>query len=108
MPWVAAPGYNLATGWGAPNIGEMAAYIDSLKSSSLGVNVSATVKGAASAQRVPWSVDSGVCKRHERTQRGLHAALSPPVWTRFPATVANVTLAYDSSTHLWSGTGRST
>ena len=41
IPWVSSFGYNIATGWGAPNIGEMARVYSSLGSSSqsLGVEV---------------------------------------------------------------------
>ena len=41
IPWVSKFGYNLATGWGAPNIGEMASLFNSItSSSSLNVQVS--------------------------------------------------------------------
>jgi subtilase family serine protease len=32
VPWTSSPGYNLATGWGAPNIGEMAKMMNSTSS----------------------------------------------------------------------------
>jgi hypothetical protein len=48
IPWVASSGYNLLTGWGAPNIGEMAQNgLGAASGTSLGVNVSATAVGGA-------------------------------------------------------------
>ena len=46
IPWVSTFGYNLATGWGAPNIGEMAGLYGSVASSSaLSVNVGVASPG---------------------------------------------------------------
>lgn len=46
IPWVAKQGYNLATGWGTPNIGEIAGlYNGTASSSSLGVEVGITNAG---------------------------------------------------------------
>ncbi|HKT21635.1 MAG TPA: S53 family peptidase, partial [Nitrososphaerales archaeon] len=39
IPWVSKLGYNLATGWGAPNVGELASLYASNESSSLTVDV---------------------------------------------------------------------
>jgi subtilase family serine protease len=48
IPWVSSPGYNLVTGWGAPNIGEMARlYAAANSSSSLSVDVGITNPGSA-------------------------------------------------------------
>jgi len=41
IPWVAHTGYNLVTGWGAPNIGEMAALFKTSFGRELNVSVSA-------------------------------------------------------------------
>ncbi|MGH9919050.1 MAG: hypothetical protein ACRD6W_09305, partial [Nitrososphaerales archaeon] len=46
IPWVSSLGYNLATGWGAPNIGEIAGLYGSLGSSSaLSVSVEVSNSG---------------------------------------------------------------
>lgn len=48
IPWVSKFGYNLATGWGAPNIGEMATLFKSQKDpSALTVNVGVLGAGAS-------------------------------------------------------------
>lgn len=49
IPWVSKLGYNLATGWGTPNIGELAALYGSvgLASSSLDVRVTILNTGSA-------------------------------------------------------------
>ncbi len=39
IPWVAKSGYNLATGWGAPNIGEISSLYGSIASNSSALNV---------------------------------------------------------------------
>jgi len=48
IPWVSSFGYNLATGWGTPNIGEIAGLYGSVGSSSaLSVNVGVANPGTA-------------------------------------------------------------
>jgi len=48
IPWVSSIGYNLATGWGAPNIGEIAGLYSSVSSSSaLSVSVEVANPGSA-------------------------------------------------------------
>ena len=48
IPWVSKMGYNLATGWGVPNIGELAGLYSSVGSSSaLGVSVAVANSGSS-------------------------------------------------------------
>lgn len=49
IPWVSKPGYNLATGWGTPNVGELASLYSSVapSTSNLDVNVSLLDHGNA-------------------------------------------------------------
>jgi subtilase family serine protease len=49
IPWVSREGYNLASGWGAPNIGELAQYYSSVMSQP-GLNVSLTISNPATGQ----------------------------------------------------------
>jgi subtilase family serine protease len=54
IPWVSQPGYNMATGWGAPNIGEMAHYsLGGVSTGGLGVNVTVTEKGVQPFEVLP-------------------------------------------------------
>ena len=49
IPWISREGYNLASGWGAPNIGELAQYYSSTKSQP-GLNVSVAISNPNTGQ----------------------------------------------------------
>jgi len=102
IPWVATDGYNLATGWGAPNVGEMARYIDTIGSSSLGVNVSSLANGVSrfnvfSGQVL--TVSANVTNGHSDVSNGTFSAQLDTL----SGVVATTTLSYDSSSHSWAG-----
>ncbi len=67
IPWVSQSGYNMATGWGAPNIGEMAHYGAGRRSPvGLGVNVTATENGVQPFDVLPGAVLSIERDDHQR------------------------------------------
>jgi len=103
IPWVASQGYNLATGWGAPNVGEMAGYIKASGPASLGVNVSASVNGIEqsnifSGQHV--TVSAVVTMGSAAISSGTFSAQLDTL----AGAVAATELSYDSSSHSWTGT----
>ena len=59
IPWVSSFGYNLATGWGAPNIGEIAGLYGSVGSSS----DAERQRGSRQPRQVPTSPTSSPARR---------------------------------------------
>ena len=105
IPWVSSFGYNLATGWGAPNIGEIAGLYGSLSSSSaLSVNVEVANPGKANfTDYTPGQTIDLVAI--VSTPGG-----SPVVTGAFNASLQTlggstqpVSLAYNSTTGGWAG-----
>ncbi len=103
IPWVATSGYNLVTGFGAPNIGEMAHYISAAAPASLGVNVSATVNDELAGNVLPGqvvSVSAVVSKGSSLVTSGTFTA----VLDTLTGAVATAAMTYQASAHLWTGT----
>ncbi len=103
IPWVAGGGYNLVTGLGAPNVGEMARYIDAVGTNSLGVNVSATTNGALSSDVLPGqsiAVSAVVTDGQAQVTTGSFSAQLDTL----AGTVATAVLSYQGSSHSWRGT----
>jgi len=101
IPWVSQTGYNMATGWGAPNIGEMANYIGDTGTPSLGVNVTATVKGIPEENLLPGqlvSVSAKVTGAATVTAGSFSAALNT-----LSGVVATAPLTYNPSAGAWDG-----
>jgi len=105
IPWTAKFGYNLATGWGAPNIGEIARLYGSAGGpSTLNVNVQVVNPGKDNfTDFIPGQ------------KMGIVASVTTPLGTlvtsgTFTATVqtlggvsAPVTLAYSATQRAWTG-----
>ncbi|MDA4136086.1 MAG: protease pro-enzyme activation domain-containing protein [Thaumarchaeota archaeon] len=102
IPWVASAGYNLATGWGAPNVGEMAHYIDTVTASPLNVNVTALVNGAFQFNVFPGQVVTVSSIVTNGQSPVLTGAFSAQLDT-LSGVVATTALTYDASSHAWSG-----
>jgi subtilase family serine protease len=102
IPWVASSGYNLATGWGAPNVGEMAHYINTMTASPLNVNVTALVNGASQFNVFPGQVVTVSALVTNGGSAALTGAFSAQFDT-LSGVVATTALTYDASSHAWSG-----
>jgi subtilase family serine protease len=103
IPWVATQGYNLVTGLGAPNIGEMAHYIDAVGTNALGVNVSAKTNGAVSSDVLPGqsiAVSAVVTDGKAQVTTGSFSAQLDTVAGK----VASAQLTYQASSQSWAGT----
>ncbi len=103
IPWTATSGYNLVTGLGAPNIGEMARYMNTAASAGLGVNVSATVSGSAPTDLMPGqvvTVSAQVTQGKTSVTTGTFTAQLETI----SGSVASITLSYSSSSRSWTGT----
>ena len=106
IPWVSSVGYNLATGWGAPNIGEIAGLYGSLGSpSALSVNVEVSNSGNTNfTDYVPGqSMDIVATVSTPGGSPVSTGAFNASLQTLGGATRA-VPLAYDASAGGWTGT----
>ncbi|MGA2199247.1 MAG: protease pro-enzyme activation domain-containing protein [Nitrososphaerales archaeon] len=103
IPWVAQSGYNMATGWGAPNIGEMAHYgLGAASGKTLSVNVTVTQNGAK-----PFDVLSGAALSVGATIKNGASVVSTGNFTAELDTLAGalltVSLTYTASSGSWTG-----
>ncbi len=103
IPWVAGSGYNLATGWGAPNIGEMAHKgLGAAESNALAVNVTVSESGEQ-----PVDVLAGAVLSVSAVVTNGASAVSTGTFTAeldtLTGTLVTVPLTYSSLTRSWTG-----
>ncbi len=107
IPWVSAFGYNLATGWGAPNVGEIAALYRSAGSSasSLNVNVGIANPGKDNfTDFVPGSQMSVLASVSTPFGAPVTAGTFTASLQTLGGTDASVPLTYNASLNGWAGT----
>lgn len=102
IPWTASSGYNLATGLGAPNVGEMARYISSATSTSLGVNVTAIVGGSAPTDLMPGQVVT-VAALVTQGKTSVTTGKFTAQLETLSGNIASAPLSYSASNHVWTG-----
>ncbi len=103
IPWVSQPGYNMATGWGAPNIGEMAHYgLGAVSTKALAVNVTVTENGLPPSDVMPGAtlaVSATVASGPSAVSTGSFSAELDTL----TGTLAKVPLTFSSSSGSWVG-----
>lgn len=103
IPWVSTPGYNMATGWGAPNIGEMAhSGLTAGASKTLGVNVTVAENGAPPVDVLPGSVLSVSATVTNGASIVTSGSFTAELDT-LTGTLITVPLSYDSKLGTWTG-----
>jgi subtilase family serine protease len=104
IPWVASSGFSMLTGWGAPNIGEMASVgLGAASGSFLGINVS-----VSAGKLTPFEYASGqslqigalVTRGSSAVQTGSFTAELDTL----QGPLASTTLSFSSSVGDWAGT----
>ena len=103
VPWVATSGYNLVTGLGSPNVGEIAAlYARNRSQASLNITVQLSVGSDTSGlEHIPGStmtVGATIFGPSGRVTSGAFTATVVTLASQTP-----VTLAYNSGLGLWTG-----
>jgi subtilase family serine protease len=102
-PWVASKGYNLATGWGSPNMGEMAKYLtSSVPNDALSINVSvsdATKDNFEFAPGQQLTVTAVITSGSQAVRSGTFTAELDTL----AGAVAAVPLTYKSAASDWQG-----
>ncbi|MDA4113260.1 MAG: protease pro-enzyme activation domain-containing protein [Thaumarchaeota archaeon] len=103
IPWVSQSGYNMATGWGAPNIGEMAYYgLGAVSSKDLSVNVTLTENGTQ-----PVDVLSGAVLSISAEIKNGASTVSTGSFVAeldtLTGALMNVPLAFDTPSSSWKG-----
>lgn len=103
IPWVAGKGYNLVTGWGSPNIGEMASlYKAAQRGSSL--NVTVALSPGVDSSGLEFTPGS-----HLQVTATIKNGASAVTTGSFTATLATLTsntqipIAYSSAAGAWTG-----
>jgi subtilase family serine protease len=103
IPWVAAPGFNLATGWGSPNIGEMYSLYKSARASP-GLNVTVSLspgKYSSGLEYIP-----GDSLKFNATIKNGATAITRGSFSADLVTLTGTTaipLSYDSGAGVWTG-----
>ncbi|HME18699.1 MAG TPA: protease pro-enzyme activation domain-containing protein, partial [Nitrososphaerales archaeon] len=106
VPWVAAKGYNLVTGWGAPNIGEMSKLYQDAQSRP-GLNVTVELYPGNYSSGLEYI--SGDLLRFNATIMDGSISVSSGSFAADLVTLTNVTqipLRYDASGGVWTGSLR--
>lgn len=103
VPWVASTGYNLVTGWGSPNIGEMLSLYTGMKSQpSLNVTVKLSPGVDSSGlEFTPGStlgVNATIMQGAASVTSGSFSAELVTLTSKTP-----ISLRYDASASAWSG-----
>ncbi len=105
VPFVPSKGYNLASGWGAPNIGELAQYY---KSTGLhpGLNVSVSVENQATGKSDEFT--AGQTLKAEATIMNGAASVTTGNFTASVETLGGAydgtPMSYDSTLGAWTAT----
>ena len=103
IPWVSQSGYNMATGWGAPNIGEMAYYgLDAISAKALSVNVTLTENGTQPVDVLPGAVLSITATVEDGVSVVSTGSFSAQLNT-LEGALMTVPLAFDTSSGSWRG-----
>ena len=105
IPWTTSSGYNLVTGWGAPNIGEIAhLYNNQLNQSSLSVYVELTNKNGESPIEFTQNQTINVTAY-------IYTGFSPTTTGTFTADLTTLTgthlktpLTFDNTNEVWTCT----
>jgi subtilase family serine protease len=103
VPWVAAKGYNLVTGWGAPNIGEMSELYGDARSRP-GLNVTVSLYPGNYSSGLEYV--SGNMLRFNATIMHGTATVSNGSFAAALVTLTNETqipLRYNASEGVWTG-----
>jgi subtilase family serine protease len=106
IPWVASYGYNLATGWGAPNIGWLAYYYKEISSTpKSGLSIKVEVLNITGGEQPEFVTGSPIFILANVTNNG-----SPVTTGSFTATIetvqgnlSSVKLSYNPLYKLWIG-----
>ncbi len=105
IPWVAKFGYNLATGWGAPNIGEIAdLYASAASSSPLDVKVTILNPGNTNVtdffqgQRINVAAEIS-----NATGAAVTTGTFSAVLQTLQGTTGSVALTYNTTENAWTG-----
>ncbi|MDG6931740.1 MAG: peptidase S53 [Nitrososphaerota archaeon] len=104
IPWVAGDGYNLVTGLGAPNIGNLASYIESVEpTSGLGVTVNAYNSSFATPQYSEFLQGQEMIVTANITYNGkelTNGSFTSEINT-LQGTAAKLAMQYNSTMNLW-------
>jgi subtilase family serine protease len=102
IPWTASYGYNLATGWGAPNIGEIASLYNATKTQS-SLSVSVDLTNSVGASQEEFTAGQVIYVIANITSGGV--AVTSGDFTASLVTLAGSSLAtfmtYDSTDGVW-------
>jgi subtilase family serine protease len=107
IPWVSAFGYNLATGWGSPNIGEIAALYRTVSShaSTLNVNVGIANSGKDNfTDFVPGDSMSVLASVSTPFGAPVTAGAFTASLQTLKGATSSVTLTFNASLNGWAGT----
>ncbi len=104
-PWTASYGYNMATGWGAPNIGEMAVILDSEVQKPM-LTIQGELFNSSGVGQLDYTPGQEIQLNAQISYYG--ALVTTGSFTMDLETLAGdtapVRLSYDSSTGNWTGT----
>ncbi len=102
IPWRASPGYNLATGWGAPNIGELTGFF---KSSSNGLEIRGEISNSSGKGQVEYTLGQNLTLNAKVSQGGM--VVTTGTFTMniqtLGGTFSPTKMAFDPASGNWTG-----
>jgi subtilase family serine protease len=104
IPWRASFGYNLATGWGAPNIGELGVILNATKAHPE-LRIDGEISNSTGGDQVDFTARQNITVNALVSRGGTHVTegLFTIELQTLRGTTAPVTMAYDAATGNWTG-----
>ena len=105
VPWTASEGYNLATGWGAPNVGELGGILNATKSQSQ-LSVLGEIANATGMEQAEFTPGEAITVNAQISEGGnpVSAGTFALSLVSLQGTSSPVAMSYDASTGNWTGT----
>lgn len=105
IPWTASFGYNMVTGWGSPNIGEIASLMKSVQpTASLGVRVSYTNSSVGAPEEFTPGQKIAVSATITNGASSVSGGSFTASLVTLAGTSLTTSLAHNSTTGTWQGT----
>ncbi|HXW95365.1 MAG TPA: hypothetical protein VEJ19_06650, partial [Nitrososphaerales archaeon] len=105
IPWKASYGYNLATGWGSPNVGELALMLNSTQSQKE-LTITGEVENATGGGEIDFTPGQNLTVNARVTESGKNVSTGSFSFTleTLQGTTAATPMSFNHATGNWTGT----
>jgi len=104
IPWTASSGYNLVTGWGAPNVGELAELLPSVAAQP-SLNISVSLHNSTGQTPAYFLSGQSIYVQADISYQGatVNSGTFEAYLQTVEGTVNSAPMTYDASTGSWTG-----